>query len=77
MNVLIEGLASTDSFIWNFFPNIEDFKEKRDKLAGNLLRITKKQRSHYIKSDLTNLPFPDNTFQWFYAHIYSSYTTTD
>ncbi|MGB7969301.1 MAG: class I SAM-dependent methyltransferase [Methanobacterium sp.] len=63
MKVLIEGLASVDSFIWNFFPNIEDLKEKRDEACREFIEdYRKNMASHYIKADLTNLPFPDNTF---------------
>ena len=29
MEVLIEGLASVDGFVWNFFSDIDDLKEKR------------------------------------------------
>ena len=63
MNVLIEGLASTDSFVWNFFSNIEDLKEKRDNACREFIEDYKINReTNYIKSDLNNLPFPDNSF---------------
>jgi len=63
MKVLIEGLASVDSFIWNFFSNIEDLKEKRDDACKEFIEDYRKNKTtHYIKADLNNLPFPDNTF---------------
>jgi SAM-dependent methyltransferase len=63
MKVLIEGLASVDSFVWNFFSDIEDLKEKRNDAFREFIEDYKKNsKNHYIKADLNNLPFPDNNF---------------
>ena len=63
MEVLIEGLASVDSFVWNFFRDIEDLKKQRDRSCREFIvdyNIYGKNR--YIKADLTKIPFPDNYF---------------
>ena len=63
MNVLLEGLSSVDSFVWNFFSDIEDLKEKRDEAFREFIEDYRKNRkTHYIKADLNNIPFPDNSF---------------
>ncbi len=63
MEVLIEGLASVDSFVWNFFSDIEDLKEKRNNAFKEFIEDYRKYRdNHYVNADLTNLPFPDNSF---------------
>ena len=63
MKVLIGGLASVDSFVWNFFSDIEDLKEKRDDACREFIEDYRKNReTHYIKADLNFLPFPDNSF---------------
>ncbi len=63
MEVLIEGLSSVDSFVWNFFSDIEDLREKRDNAFRQFIEDYKQHMgSRYIKANLTNLPFPDNKF---------------
>ena len=63
MEVLIEGLSSADSFVWNFFSDREDLKEKRDDAFRQFIEDYRKHMgSRYIKANLTNLPFPDNKF---------------
>ena len=63
MEVLIEGLASVDSFVWNFFSDIDDLKEKRNNAFKEFIEDYRKYgENHYVKADLTNLPFPDNSF---------------
>ncbi len=63
MKVLIEGLTSVNNFVWNFFSDVEDLKEKRDDACREFIEDYRKQQSkRYIKADLNNLPFPDNSF---------------
>jgi SAM-dependent methyltransferase len=63
MEVLVEGLTSVDSFVWNFFSDLEDLKEKRDDASREFIEDYRKNRGkRYIKADLNNLPFHDNSF---------------
>lgn len=63
IEVLIEGLSSVDSFVWNFFSDIEDLKEQRNNAFKEFIEDYRiHMENHYIKADLTNLPFPDNSF---------------
>ena len=63
MEVLIDGLTSVDSFVWNFFSDIEDLKEERDNACREFIEdYSKYKGKRYIKADLSNLPFPDNGF---------------
>jgi hypothetical protein len=62
MEVLIEGLASVNSFVWNFFSDVEDLKDKRDHAFRKFIKDYRTHNERYIKADLTNLPFPDNCF---------------
>jgi SAM-dependent methyltransferase len=62
MEVLIEGLASVNSFVWNFFSDVQDLKDKRDEAFREFIEDYRTNNERYIKADLTNLPFPDNYF---------------
>jgi Methyltransferase domain len=62
MEVLIEGLASVNSFVWNYFSDVQDLKDKRDEAFREFIEDYRTNNERYIKADLTNLPFPDNYF---------------
>ena len=48
MEVLIEGLASVDSFVWNFFSDIEDLKEKRNNAFKEFIEDYRKYGKNII-----------------------------
>ena len=44
------------------FQHRRSLEKKEMKPAENLLQTTENRKTHYIKADLNNLPFQDNTF---------------
>jgi hypothetical protein len=63
MEVLVEGLASVDSFIWSFFRDLEDLKEQRNQACSEFIMDYKNHKNRYISADLTDLPFEEGTFK--------------
>ncbi len=63
MSVLLEGLESTDHFVWKFFSNLDDLKVQRNQACREFIRDYRDYRGkRYIAADITKLPFNDNTF---------------
>jgi hypothetical protein len=62
MEVLVEGLASVDSFVWSFFKDIDELKEQRNFACREFIRDYMNHRERYIAADLTKLPFRDDSF---------------
>jgi Methyltransferase domain len=63
MSVLLEGLGSTDHFVWKFFSNLDDLKAQRNQACKEFISDYRDYRGkRYIAADITNLPFDDNTF---------------
>jgi hypothetical protein len=62
MEVLVEGLASVDSFVWSFFKDIDELKEQRNFACQEFIRDYRSHRERYIAADLTRLPFDDDVF---------------
>lgn len=62
MEVLVEGLASVDSFVWSFFKDINELKEQRNFACQEFIRDYSNHRERYIAANLTKLPFEDDVF---------------
>jgi SAM-dependent methyltransferase len=62
MELLADGLASVDSFVWSFFKDIDDLKEQRIQACEEFIRDYRAHRERYVPGDLTDLPFEDDCF---------------
>jgi ubiquinone/menaquinone biosynthesis C-methylase UbiE len=64
LHALIESLGKMeDEFVWSFFKNLDDLKSHRMKSCQDFNRDYKlNSEKKYIKADLTQLPFHDDSF---------------
>jgi hypothetical protein len=62
MEILVEGLGNYDHFVWKFFSDPEDLKDKRNSASKEFITDYRTNRYRYIPADLKNIPFPDNSF---------------
>jgi SAM-dependent methyltransferase len=62
MDVLVQGLASVDSFVWSFFKDIDELKDERDGACDEFIRDYRDHGERYVAADLTRLPFVDGSF---------------
>jgi Methyltransferase domain len=63
LELLVDGLNSFDHFVWSFFSDVEDLKKQRTKACREFIDDYRKYKGQrYIDSDLTSLPFKDNSF---------------
>lgn len=64
LQALVDALEKIEGeFVWSFFNNLEELKNHRMESCrdfNNDYKINKGKR--YLKADLTQLPFPDNSF---------------
>lgn len=72
LQALINALEGIEGqFVWSFFKNLEELKNHRMKSCSDFNNDYKKNKGkNYLMADLTQLPFPDNTFhQVLCAHL--------
>ncbi|MGZ7070142.1 MAG: methyltransferase domain-containing protein [Methanobacterium sp.] len=63
LSALLEALSDIESyFVWDYFNDLDEIKETRIKACKDFCRHYKNNREKYIKGDLTDLPFKDDTF---------------
>ncbi|MDO9044062.1 MAG: methyltransferase domain-containing protein [Methanobacteriaceae archaeon] len=64
LQALVESLGKMeDEFVWSFFKNLDDLKTHRMQSCQDFNRDYELNREKkYIKADLTQLPFEDNSF---------------
>jgi SAM-dependent methyltransferase len=62
MEVLVEGLASVDSFVWSFFKDVNELKDERNLACSEFIQDYRNHRGRYVPGDLSKLPFEDDSF---------------
>lgn len=63
LNALVDALKEMESsFHWDFFKDLDDLKKIRMKTCLDFNRHYEKNREHYVKGDLTHIPFKEGTF---------------
>lgn len=64
LTVIVDALSDLeDYFTWNFFKDLYELKKVRMKACYEFFKDYKNNREKkYIKADLLNLPFKDNSF---------------
>jgi Methyltransferase domain len=65
LKILLEALREMDGhFIWSFFQDLDDLEKERIEACLEFGQDYRKYKGKkYIKANLTELPFEDNTFQ--------------
>ncbi|WP_414468783.1 class I SAM-dependent methyltransferase [Methanobacterium sp. ACI-7] len=63
LTVLVEALADLEGhFVWDFFKDLDDLKQHRMNSCIEFYEDYKNNRANYIKADLLNIPFKNNSF---------------
>lgn len=63
LDVLVESLSNIqDLFVFNYFKDLKEMKNIREESCETFFKDYKNNKSNYTKSNLLNLPFPDNYF---------------
>lgn len=63
LTVLVDALADLEGhFVWDFFKDLNDLKQHRMNSCSEFFEDYKNNRTNYLKADLLNLPFKDNSF---------------
>ncbi|MDI6643794.1 MAG: methyltransferase domain-containing protein [Methanobacteriaceae archaeon] len=64
LNILVDALKGLeDNFLWGYFKDVYDLKKQREMVCKEFAEDYRENNGiNYIKGDLTQIPFKDNTF---------------